>query len=513
MSSSPKDQEIPDEQFNLNKDKVEDYVPSASPYTREVFAKDFFASIVVFLVALPLCMGIAIASGVPVMLGLISGIIGGIIVALFAGCPLQVSGPAAGLAVMSFEFVAKFGIKSLVPLGIIVGCFQLAVNFFKLADYFKALSPALIKGLLSAIGLLILVSQVHVAFDALPKSSGLQNISLIPSAFYDLVILDGGGRIAFGLTLLTLFSIVTWDLFAKKVSKVFPAPLFAILVVAIGAFFFGLDVKYINISSNFADELNLISASSFSGVSASLIFAALAIGFVATAETLLSVTAVDKMSALENSDYNKEAKAQGIGNIVAGFFGALPITGVIVRSSANVTSGGLTKWSAFMHGIWLIALTFVFTDILSYIPVSALAGILIFVGWKLLNPKAIFELFKANKREFSIFMVTFLFIVFTDLLTGVVAGFIFSIAILAFDLSKLDVDTEENEESATLQLHGSASFLQVPKVARALTFSESKREITLDLRNLKYMDSAIEEQIEEWKKEQDKKGIKIFVKA
>lgn len=480
-------------------------------YFKESFLSDFLSSIVVFLVALPLCMGIAIASGVPVVLGLISGIVGGLVVAVFAGCPLQVSGPAAGLAVMVFEFVDKFGIKALIPLGIIVGGFQLAVYFFKLSDYFKAISPALIKGLLSAIGLLILVSQVHVAFDALPKSSGLQNIIHIPQSFYDLVVLEGGGRVAFGLTLLTLFSIICWDRFAKKLSKVVPAPLFAILIVASGAYFWGLEVKYIEISKNLFNELTFISASSFNGFSFELLFAGLAIGFVATAETLLSVTAVDKLSGTGVSDYNKEVRSQGLGNIVAGCFGALPITGVIVRSSANVNSGGKTRWSAFMHGIWLVVLTFVFTDVLGLIPVSALAGILIFVGWRLLNVKSIVELYQTNRREFVIFAVTFTLIATVDLLTGVICGFITSVALLAAKLSRLEIEENHNGESSEIKLKGNASFLHVPKMGKVLHFEDHPTELTLNLQELTYIDQAIEEQIDDWKSQQAKNGVKVKI--
>jgi len=480
-------------------------------YFKENFLPDFFASVVVFLVALPLCMGIAIASGVPVILGLISGIIGGLVVALFAGCPLQVSGPAAGLAVMVYEFVNKFGVESLMPLGIIVGGFQLAVNFFKLSDYFKAISPALIKGLLSAIGLLILASQVHVAFDALPKSSGLQNILHIPASFYDLVVMEGGGRVAFGIATLTLLSIVCWQAFAKKLSKIIPAPLFAILVVGFGAFAFGLDVKYINISSDLLNEINVISFSSFAGFSFEMLAAGLAIGLVATAETLLSVSAVDKLAGNGTSDYNKEVKSQGIGNVIAGCFGALPITGVIVRSSANVNSGGKTRGSAFIHGLWLLVLTFVFTDVLSFIPVSALAGILIFVGWRLLNVTAIIDLAKTNKQEFVIFAVTFTLIVGVDLLTGVVCGFITSLALLAGKLSKLEIEESQSSEEVQIRLKGNASFLQVPRMGKVLAFPPPEKNVIVDISGLRYMDPAIEEQIHEFKLERDKRGIKVKI--
>ena len=480
-------------------------------YFKEDFLKDFLSSIVVFLVALPLCMGIALASGVPPVLGLISGIIGGLVVAVFSGCPLQVSGPAAGLAVMVFNFVEKYGLESLVPLGIIVGVFQLVVNYFKLAEYFRAISPALIKGLLGAIGLLILVSQVHVAFDALPKSSGPQNIIHIPKSFYDLVVLEGGGRAAFGIAMLTLFSILSWQTFAKKLSKIIPGPLFAIIVTAVGANIFNLDLKFIDIPKNIIEELNYVQASSFSKFNIEMIITGLAIGFVASAETLLSVTAVDKLSDLETSNYNKEIKSQGIGNIIAGFLGAIPITGVIVRSSTNVASGGRTRWASFIHGIWLFVLTFIFTDVLSYIPVSALAGILIYVGWKLLNPPGILALYRKSKREAAIFGITFLLIVVTDLLTGVVIGFIASLGMLAFQLSKISTETTENDKEIRVKVYGRASFLQVPELSKLLPKSENGKDVILDISSLNFMDMAVEEQIQDWRDEQSKNGKKFEV--
>lgn len=479
---------------------------TVNEYIKVNLRKDILSSLVVFLVALPLCMGIAIASGVPPILGLLSGIIGGVIVGTFTGCPLQVSGPAAGIAVMVFEFVDKFGLPSMVPLGIIVGLFQLAVNVFKLAEYFKAISPALIKGLLSAIGLLILVSQVHVAFDALPKSSGLQNLIHIPKSFYTLVLLEGGGRIAFGITLLTLVAIVLWMTFAKKLSKILPAPLFAILVVGAGAHLFGLDIKFIDIPANVLDGLYILNENSFSEVTFGMIFAAIAIAFVATAETLLSVTAVDKLSDLPNSNYNQEIKAQGIGNLCAGFLGALPITGVIVRSSANVESGGRTRGATIFHGLWLFALTFFFTDVLALIPVSALAGILIFVGWRLLDPKGIAALFKKSRNEAIVFTITFILIVSVDLLTGVIVGFVASLAVLAFRLSRLEIEKIENDHEIRIRFSGRASFLQVPQVSDALSQDSGDKKFIVDLTNLQFMDLAIEEQIDSWKIEQEKTG-------
>ncbi len=480
-------------------------------YFEKYFFKDFVSSIVVFLVALPLCMGIAIASGVPPILGLISGIVGGLAVGIFAGCPLQVSGPAAGLAVMVYEFVNKFGIEALAPLGIVVGATQIIVYRLKLAAYFKAISPALIKGLLSGIGLLILASQLHVALDSGPVGGGLKNLLHMPQSFVDLVIQEGGGRVAFFVSLVTLSSIILWQRFSGKIGKVIPGPLFAIIVVVVGTLMFESNVKYVTVPKDIFGTLNIISGKSFSLLDVSFIISALAIAFVATAETLLSVSAVDKLSGKGVSDYNKEAMAQGIGNMLAGVFGALPITGVIVRSSANVESGGETRGAAIMHGIWLFAFVFFFTDLLSLIPVSALAGILISVGWKLLDIKSMPALIKKSKAEAAVFFVTFSLIVSVDLLTGVVVGFLTSILVLTYKLQTLDIEKENEGDVIKINLKGRASFLSIPKISSELPEGENGKLLLLDCSNLEYMDWAVEEQINSWKDINQKKGLKVQV--
>lgn len=477
------------------------------------FKKDFLASLVVFLVALPLCMGIAIASGAPPILGLISGIIGGIIIGAFSGSPLQVSGPAAGLAVMVFEFINKFGLEALAPMGIIVGFSQLLVWKLRLAEYFKAISPALIKGLLSGIGLLILASQVHVAFDANPVGSGIQNIIHIPNSFYKFVLQEGTGKAPMVIAIVTLLSIILWQKFSGKIGKIIPGPLFAILLVTIATTVLDVELKFINFSENLLNEMNFISMKSLSAININLIVSAVAIAFVASAETLLSVAATDKLSGRGVSDYNKEIMAQGIGNMTAGFLGALPITGVIVRSSANVESGGSSRWSAIFHGIWLFSLVFFFSNILSYVPVSALAGILLFVGWKLLDAPSIPKLYKKNKSEALIYFVTFGLIVAVDLLTGVVAGFVVSVFVLAHKLQSLEIEMIEHEDEVQIQLKGNATFLNVPKISQHLSNGKTDKKVTVCLKDLSYIDWAVEEQINQWKDIHEKSGGKAEIRV
>ena len=443
-------------------------------YFKDNFNKDFLASIVVFLVALPLCMGIAIASGVPPVLGLISGMIGGIVVGSLAGAPLQVSGPAAGLAVMVFEAIDKYGMEVLAPMGIVVGAFQFSIFFFKLAIYFKAITPSLVKGLLGGIGALILISQFYVAVDGKPIGNGLQNIGHLPQLFGDLISGAAGNRSAFAVAFATLFSIPLWQKFSGKLGKVLPGPLFAVFVATGSAMVFGTDLKFINIPANILNELNFISKESLSLISPAFFGTAVAIAIVATAETLLSVKAVDQMTG-KTSDYNKEIRAQGLGNFIAGVFGALPITGVIVRSSANVESGAKTRGSAVIHGFWLILMVFIFGDILAYVPNATLAGILIFTGWKLLDVKSIPAMIKKSKNEAIVYFVTMGLIVAVDLLTGVVCGFIVSVALIAKRSKDLEVqEVDKSSDKVTYKFSGKASFLQIPKISTILSDLEQK---------------------------------------
>lgn len=308
------------------------------------------------------------------------------------------------------------------------------------------------------------------------------------------------------IALVTLFSIILWQKFSGKIGKIIPGPLFAIILVTVASAVFNVELKFITFSENLLNEMNFISMKSLSAVNMNLIVSAVAIAFVASAETLLSVAATDKLSGRGVSDYNKEIMAQGLGNMLAGFLGALPITGVIVRSSANVESGGSSRWSAIFHGIWLFALVFFFSNILSYVPVSALAGILLFTGWKLLDAPSIPKLYKKNKSEALIYFVTFGLIVTVDLLTGVVAGFITSVFVLAHKLQSLEIEMIEHEDEVRIHLKGNASFLNVPKISEHLSNGQTDKKVTVCLKDLSYMDWAVEEQINQWKDIHEKSG-------
>ena len=260
-------------------------------------ARDFTASIVVFLVAMPLCMGIAIASGVPPEKGLITGIIGGIVVGALAGSPLQVSGPAAGLAVIVFELVREQGLSALGPILILAGAIQVIAGILRVGGWFRAISPAVVHGMLAGIGVLIVVGQFHVLFDAKPLSSGLDNLTAMPGR---LLGLDANNiaatELALGIALLTIGIMLAWDKFRPAALRLVPSALLGVVAATLVAYFIGLDVTRVDVPQSIAGAVALPDSSIVAKwLDPSILLAALVIAFIASAETLLSAAAVDKM--------------------------------------------------------------------------------------------------------------------------------------------------------------------------------------------------------------------------
>lgn len=470
--------------------------------SRAAFGKDFLASIVVFLVALPLCMGIAIASGVPPALGLITGIVGGLVVGWFSGSPLQVSGPAAGLTVLVYEVIQAHGIAALGLIVLIAGLIQLVAGALKLGNWFRAISPAVIQGLLAGIGVLIIASQIHVAVDDAPRGTGWQNILSIPEAIWKgIVPLDGSAHhLAAGVGLAAIMVMIVWSYVPKKV-KLIPAPLVAVIVATVINSVLDLPIKTVAVPANL---LEVAQAPSFSMIgttlSWSLFGSAFAIAMIASAETLLSATAVDRLQNGPRTQYNRELFAQGVGNSVCGLLGALPMTGVIVRSSANVTAGAQTRMSAILHGAWILAFVVLLPSVLSLIPTSALAAILVYTGFKLLAPKAVKELAKYGRAEVAIYFITIIAIVATNLLEGVLIGLGLSLLKLIYKFTHLDAKISDGSPRV-LTLSGAATFVRLPKLAHALESIPAESSVRLNVERLMYIDHACLDLIANWDKQ------------
>lgn len=468
------------------------------------FGRDFTASIVVFLVAMPLCMGIAIASGVPPEKGLVTGIIGGIVVGLVSGSPLQVSGPAAGLAVIVFEFVRENGLEALGPVLLLAGVLQLVAGALKLGGLFRAISPAVVHGMLAGIGALIVIGQFHILFDEKPLSSGLENMAMMPSRVLGLDFNDvAATELALALGVLTIVVMMGWEKLRPKAMSLVPGALLGVMAATAIAWGMDLNVARIQVPESIGAAFALPTSMEWFAplASPSLIVAALAIAFIASAETLLSAAAVDRMHDGVRTKYDKELSAQGVGNFLCGLVGALPMTGVIVRSSANVQAGAKTRLSTMLHGIWILGFVAVLPWLLAEVPMAALGGVLVVTGWKLVSLKHVRHLFKAHGfLPAAVWAVTFILVVTTDLLTGVLVGLALTVVELLPHIKdlRLKVHEHDGEEETRLELDGAATFVGLTKLNSVLERQPAGRPIHLDLGKVKAMDHTTAETLSEW---------------
>ncbi len=470
---------------------------------------DFLASLVVFLVALPLCIGIAVACGVPPERGLITGIIGGIIVGTITGAPLLVSGPAASLIVLVFELVNNHGLKALAPVVMMAGVWQAIAGVFKLGQWFRAVAPAVIHGMLVGIGVLILGSQVHVAIDEDPKSSFFKNIITFPEAL--LTRATGGYDAAapIGILVATIVLLVAWTKFRPKKLELVPGHLVSLIGVTAASAVLGLPLRFLDLSENFFAGLDLISPSSFAVlldplmVGRSLVFA-----FVASAATLLTATAIDKRQSHTKTNYDREMLAQGVGNAFAGAVGGLPMTGVIVRSSVNVDAGARTRRSTIMHGFWLLIFCAVAPQVLELIPRASLGAILVYTGYKLVDIKGFRDLYQRGRSELVIALITLVGVVFVDLFAGIVAGFVAALLKVVYTFTHLEVRSEPNENGRVHDLHlsGSATFVRLPTLAQILEEVADDRELHVHIEQLDHIDHACLELLSSWSQRRENAG-------
>ncbi|QEM83310.1 SulP family inorganic anion transporter [Halomonas binhaiensis] len=463
--------------------------------------QDAMASVVVFLVALPLCMGIAIASGMPPAKGLITGIIGGLIVGFLSGSPLQVSGPAAGLAVLVFELVRTYGMAVLGPVLLLAGFIQLLAGLLRLGGWFRVTAPAVVSGMLAGIGILIVLSQLHVMFDAAPLASGLDNLLAFPGALMEAFSLTGEGNAVAGLIGIgTIASMWLWERYRPTALRFLPGALVGVSLATFLSLWLALPIKRVELPANLGDAIDWITPQSLASLAdPQLLVAALALAFIASAETLLSAAAVDRMHSGPRSQFNRELSAQGIGNMLCGALGALPMTGVIVRSSANVQAGARGRGSAILHGLWLLALVSLLPSVLQSIPIASLGGVLVYTGFKLVDPKAIRNLGQYGRIPPLIYVSTALCIVATDLLTGVLVGFALTLLKLLWSASKIHtrlITTDTNR--AELHLSGTATFLRVPRLAKVLADIEPSTHLRICMDQLHYIDHASIELLEDW---------------
>lgn len=510
------------------------------------FKSDFMASLVVFLVALPLCIGIAVAVGVSPPRALITGIIGGLVVGFLSGSPLQVSGPAAGLFVIIADLLAKGREKFLLTADpsmdeavaetaaqnhalallacsvVLAGVIQMVAGQIRLGQWFRAVSPAVIKGMLAGIGLLILFSQFHVMLDhqALwhgeKAHGGLQYLATIPEAILKCFSSDTSmtHHLAATTGLIALACFVFWPMIVPKKLKFLPAALVGIIAATIFATIEQLDVQRLDVPPNALGDVAFPTLSWLSYLTDPMVLiGAGVIALVASAETLLCATAVDQMHSGPRTNYDKELRAQGVGNLLCGLVGALPMTGVIVRSSANVNSGAKTRLSTILHGAWLLIFVAAVPFVLNYIPKAALGALLVYTGFKLVNVADIRKLWKTSRSEAGIYFATVTTIVATDLLIGVGVGIGLSAAKLIYRIAHLKTTlvVTEGEGVATLQLDGAATFFNLPKLAKDLEQIPRGVDVHVDFERLRYIDHACLDLIANFATQHSKSGGTLVI--
>ncbi|MCE9529429.1 MAG: SulP family inorganic anion transporter [Planctomycetales bacterium] len=471
---------------------------------------NLFASLVVFLVALPLSMGIAIASGAPPSAGLISAVIGGMLVGLISGSPLQVTGPAAGLVVISYDLIERLGMAQFGIILALAGLMQVLAGCLRTGLWFRAVSPAVIQGMLAGIGVIIFAAQFHVMLDEVPQAKAIDNLLAMPiSLFTGLNPADVSAHHWAGLVGVTaLFILFAWKPLAPGMLKLVPAPLVAVLAAAGIAAWMELPIKYVEIAP-------LHESISWPGwdwhqwiPSIAHLLPAATIALIASGETLLCATAVDKMHGRPKlrTNYDQELAAQGIGNFLAGLFGGLPMTGVIVRSAANVEAGGTSRWSTVLHGVWMLLLVALFPWLLAYVPTASLAAVLVYTGIKLVNFPAMKDLARFGRDQVPICVATLLLIVFTDLLTGVLVGiFLSAIGLFRYyTFFESNLERQATEGSATswrLNLRGAALFVRLPKLAWALQKLPAQSHAVVDISELEVIDHACHDCLKSWEQQ------------
>ena len=484
------------------------------------FKFDLPSSLVVFLVALPLCLGIALASGAPLFSGLIAGIIGGLIVAPLSGSPLGVSGPAAGLAVIVYGAIEELGsYPTFLAAVVVAGVAQVLLGVLKAGVIGYYFPSSVIKGMLSGIGIIIFLKQIPhaVGYDANPEGdfSFIQQDghNTFSEMSYMLGNLSNTAMLISGLGLLIL---ILWEQkFIKNLSfsTIIQGPLVVVLMgIGVNVFFanyVGLalnasQIVAIPVNDGFSSFLTQFTTPDFKAFLNPSIYAiGVTMAVVASLETLLCVEATDKLDPYKRiTPTNRELFAQGAGNIVSGFIGGLPITQVIVRSSANIQSGGRTKTSAFLHGALLLICAFSIPKLLNLIPLSALAAILLLVGYKLAKPSLVVNMWRRGRSEFIPFAITVLGIVFTDLLSGIALGLVVAVVFILWENFKIpykfDIKHYEKGEPIVISFSESVSFLNKASIQRTLNTVPDDSKIILDASATLNMHLDVKEIIEEF---------------
>lgn len=492
---------------------------------------DLPAGIVVFLVAVPLCLGIAMASGAPLFSGIIAGIVGGVAVSLASGSQLGVSGPAAGLAVIVLTSIQTLGSFETFLLAVVIaGVFQIILGYLKAGVIGYYFPSSVIKGMLSAIGILIILKQIPHALGYDKDYEGDLTFLQLDGENTFTEIFSAVNHITSGPIIITLISLgllILWDAILTKKHRIFTliqGPLIAVIVSIILVKLFNssgdLTIRpdqlvSLPVAEDFSSFLGQFAAPDFSQImNYKVWFIAFQIALVASLETLLCVEATDKLDPLKRvTPTNRELKAQGLGNMLSGLIGGLPVTQVIVRSSANIQSGGKTKASALIHGLLILISVIAIPGLLNMIPKAALAAILFVVGYKLAKPALFKSMYKLGWDQFVPFVVTVVAIILTDLLWGIGIGLAISFFYVLLKNYRVPYffHREEHKPGETIKiiLSEHVSFLNKASILLTLNHLPENSEVVIDGSNSTYIDHDVREVIEEFRANAASKNIRL----
>jgi len=496
---------------------------------KEYFSNDLLASIVVFLVALPLCLGIALASGAPLQAGLIAGVVGGIVAGSLSGSQLSIAGPAAGLTTIVIAAISDLGSFEAFALAVVLaGVIQFILGLAKAGTIGHFFPASVIKGMLAAIGLILILKQI-------PHAVGFDHDFEGDESFFEAdghntftSIIDAMGAFSGGAVIVGLFSVAVIIIWEKTIAKrngwisLIPAPLVAVIGGVLLSQFFNTSVPSLAIEAQHLvvvpDFLNatgpLFMHPDFSQLANPDVYKiAITVALVASIETLLSIEACDKLDPFKRgTPLNRELKAQGTSNMVSGLLGGLPITSVIVRSSANINAGARSKASSITHGIILAASVLFLPAVLTLIPLAALAGILITIGYKLTTPKLYKEMYTKGMSQFLPFVITVVAIVFTNLLLGVFIGILASVFFILKTNFQEAVIMVGDGRNYLLKFTKNVSFLNKSTIRSKFQTIPSNSTVVIDGKEAHFVDADVKEAIRDFIETSKTKQIEVELK-
>ena len=503
-------------------------------YQQSFLKNDWKSGISVFLVALPLCLGIALASGAPLFSGLIAGIIGGIVVGSLSGSQVSVSGPAAGLTIIVFTAIKDLGsYQGFLVAVILAGAIQLIFGYLKGGRLSAFFPDSVIKGMLVAIGIVIILKQIpHALGDDSDYEGQFEfeqvgdNQNTITELIRSVIDFNYG---AVNITFACLLLMIVWEKLAKKKIAFFQAIPASLMAVGLGIFinemyaiyrpeyFLGnstIHMVSVPLFNTFGDFTKTLISPDFTFLSNPKIYTvALTLAVVASLESLLSLEAADSIDVEKRiSSGDKELKAQGVGNILSGFLGGLPVTSVIVRTSANVYSGGKTRMSTILHGILLICSVVFIPTIINKIPLAALATVLLMVGYKLANPKVFKKVFGEGYDQFIPFIVTILFVVFKDLLWGIAVGSLVGILFVLRTNFRNAISSVREGKKVLINLNKDIYFMNKSQIKEILIDLQEGDEVSIDGTKAKFIDHDIFSILLEFKQNAKRKSISVDFK-